>query len=201
MKKSRVGYRFEEMPSVPQGLSAGAIKYWNDLLPIIFELGTGRPADIPALVLLCEMSADVEALQDAIRREGFTTDAGSGGKKANPAMRPLEVARRQVLNLLDQFGLLAQRFPARHRNILHTTDKNRTKFWEDHANLRCTLSTFCCGHRFLPGKNVPKPFKLNYSIFADFSKRKLLTFRDWFRGGRVGADDRPMQGSICNSTV
>ena len=113
MKKSRVGYRFEEMPSVPQGLSAEAIKYWNDLLPIIFELGTGRPADIPALVLLCEMSADVEALQDAIRREGFTTDAGSGGKKANPAMRPLEVARRQVLNLLDQFDLLAQRFPGK----------------------------------------------------------------------------------------
>ncbi len=111
MTKNHTGYRFEAMPEVPAGLSDGARKHWDDLMPVIFELGTARPADIPALVLLVEMRADLDALQDTIRKEGITTQAGSGGKKAHPAMRSLEVARRQVLSLLDQFGLLAESFP------------------------------------------------------------------------------------------
>ena len=111
MTKNHTGYRFEEMPEIPAGLSDGALKHWDELLPIIFELATARPADIPALVMLCEMRADLDLLQDTIRKEGITTVAGSGGRKAHPAMRSLEVARRQVLSLLDQFGLLAESFP------------------------------------------------------------------------------------------
>ena len=111
MTKSHTGYRFEEIPEIPAGLSDGALKHWNNLMPVIFELGTARPADIHALVLLVEMRADLDALQDTIRKEGITTQAGSGGKKAHPAMRSLEATRRQVLSLLDRFGLLAESFP------------------------------------------------------------------------------------------
>ena len=111
MTKNHTGFRFEEMPEIPAGLSDGALKHWNNLMPVIFELGTARPTDIPALVMLCEMRADLDLLQDTIRKEGITTVAGSGGRKAHPAMRSLEVARRQVLSLLDQFGLLAGSFP------------------------------------------------------------------------------------------
>ncbi len=94
------------MPEVPAELSDGARKHWDNIMPIIFELGTARPADIHALVLLCEMRVDLDALQGTIRQEGITTVAGSGGKKAHPALRSLEATRRQVENLLDRFGLM-----------------------------------------------------------------------------------------------
>lgn len=113
MTVNHTGYRLEEMPEIPSGLSGGALKHWNDLMPVIFELGTARPADVPALVLLCEMRADLDALQDTIRKDGITTEAGSGGRKAHPALRSLEAARRQVLSLLDQFGLLAESYPSK----------------------------------------------------------------------------------------
>jgi len=98
--------RFEVMPPAPDSLSEGALKHWAALLPAIVELETGRPADIPVLVMLVEMMADVDALQDAIRQEGHTIEAGSGGRKAHPALRSLEATRRQAQDLLGKFGLM-----------------------------------------------------------------------------------------------
>lgn len=104
--KSKTGFRLEEIPPPPEKLSTGAREHWLELLPIIFELGTARVCDIPALVLLCEARADLDALQSAIRSEGISTAAGSGGRKANPALRSLEVARRQVESQMGSFGLI-----------------------------------------------------------------------------------------------
>jgi P27 family predicted phage terminase small subunit len=104
--ESKTRFRLEEIPEAPDGLSPGACEHWLELLPIIFELGTARVCDIPALVLMCEARADLDALQSAIRSEGITTEAGSGGRKANPALRSLEVARRQVESQMGSFGLM-----------------------------------------------------------------------------------------------
>jgi P27 family predicted phage terminase small subunit len=109
--ESKTGFRLEEIPPPPESLSPGAVAHWLELLPIIFELGTARVCDIPALILLCEARADLDALQSAIRSEGITTEAGSGGRKANPALRSLEVALRQVETMLDRFGLIPGSFP------------------------------------------------------------------------------------------
>jgi len=104
--KSKTGYRLEEIPPPPGSLSPGAREHWLELLPIIFELGTARVCDIPALILMFESRADLDSLQSAIRSEGITSKGGSGGQKANPALRSLEVARRHVENQMSTFGLI-----------------------------------------------------------------------------------------------
>jgi P27 family predicted phage terminase small subunit len=104
--KSNTGYRLEEIPPAPDSLSAGAREHWAELIPLVFELGTARNCDVPALVLLCEARSDLDSLQNAIREKGHTTTAGSGGKKANPAQRALEATRRQVENQMGSFGLM-----------------------------------------------------------------------------------------------
>jgi len=109
--ESNAAYRLESIPEAPDGLSAGALKYWGELIPLVFELRTARNCDIPALILLVEARADLDALQSAIRSEGITTEAGSGGKKAHPALRSLEATRRQVETMLDRFGLIPGSFP------------------------------------------------------------------------------------------
>ena len=101
-----VGNCLKTQPAAPATLSPGAHRYWGELVPLIVALQTARPADNAALVLLVELLADVDILQNTIRAEGVTTDAGSGGVKAHPGLRNLEASRRQVQTLLDRFGLM-----------------------------------------------------------------------------------------------
>jgi len=109
--ESKTRYRLEEIPPPPETLSPGAREHWLELLPLVFELGTARVCDIPALILMVEARADLDSLQSAIRSEGITTTAGSGGKKAHPALRSLEATRRQVETALDRFGLIPGGIP------------------------------------------------------------------------------------------
>lgn len=104
--ESKTGFRLEEIPPPPETLSPAAAAHWLELLPIIFELRTARVCDIPALILMVEARADLDSLQSAIRSEGITTEAGSGGKKAHPALRSLEATRRQVESQMGSFGLM-----------------------------------------------------------------------------------------------
>ena len=106
LEESKTRFRLEEIPPPPETLSPGAREHWLELIPLVFELRTARVCDIPALVLMCEARADLDALQSAIRTEGHTTTAGSGGQKANPAQRALEATRRQVENQMGSFGLM-----------------------------------------------------------------------------------------------
>jgi P27 family predicted phage terminase small subunit len=99
-------YRLSEIPEPPEGISEGARQEWNSLAKTLFELRTARPADLRLLELLCEILADISALEETIRTDGYTVEAGSGGHKGHPALASLEKARRQAQNLLDQFGLV-----------------------------------------------------------------------------------------------
>ena len=56
--------------------------------------------------MTCEILADINILQETIRSEGFTIEAGSGGRKGHPALTSLAKARTQAKGLLDRFGLL-----------------------------------------------------------------------------------------------
>ena len=73
---------------------------------MVFELQTARRADLPTLGLLCEIKADIRSLEAAIRTDGHTIQAGSGGRKAHPALASLAAARQQAQILLDIFGLV-----------------------------------------------------------------------------------------------
>lgn len=99
-------YRLASIPEPPDTMSAGAAQEWRTLAKQIYQLRTARPADLRLLELLCEILADISALQETIRKDGYTTEAGSGGVKGHPGLASLEKARRQAHTLLDRFGLV-----------------------------------------------------------------------------------------------
>jgi P27 family predicted phage terminase small subunit len=106
MKKTdHPAYLLATIPAPPDALSAAARQEWKAVLPLVFELRTARPADLPLLEMLCELKADVRCLEETVRTEGYTTEAGSGGRKAHPGLQNLAAARRQVQNILTKFGL------------------------------------------------------------------------------------------------
>jgi P27 family predicted phage terminase small subunit len=99
-------YRLSEIPEPPGTMSEGARQEWNSLAKTLYELRTARPADLRLLELLCEILADISVLEKTIRTDGYTVEAGSGGRKGHPALASLEKARRQAQNLLGRFGLV-----------------------------------------------------------------------------------------------
>jgi P27 family predicted phage terminase small subunit len=121
--KPDTGFAFEEIPEAPQELSAAALKFWHQIIPVIFDLKTGRPADIPSLIILCEALVDLNALQATLRKEGFTTESAAGSKKTHPAQRSLENARQQVDLMMSRFGLIrgayAQKAPDYADHLAH----------------------------------------------------------------------------------
>ena len=106
MSENHPAYRLPAVPIPPDTLSEGAREEWKRIAPVIYELQTARIADLQALALLCEILADVKALQKTIQREGWTIEAGSGGRKCHPAAKELAGARRHAQRLLDLFGLV-----------------------------------------------------------------------------------------------
>ncbi len=98
-------YRLTCVPLPPNTLSEDAREDWKLLATQIYQLRTARPVDLRLLEMLCEISADIRALQKTIRIDGYTIEAGSGGRKGHPALASLEKARRHAQNLLDLFGL------------------------------------------------------------------------------------------------
>jgi P27 family predicted phage terminase small subunit len=99
-------YRLESIPEPPVTLSAGAKREWNAIVPVIFELQTARPADLRSLELLVELLADINILQEIVRKDGVLIGTGTDSYKTHPAQKSLEVARRQAQNLLALFGLV-----------------------------------------------------------------------------------------------
>jgi P27 family predicted phage terminase small subunit len=99
-------YRLSEIPEPPDGISEGARQEWHSLAKTIYELRTARPADLRLLELLCEILVDISVLEKTIRIDGYTVEAGSGGRKGHPALASLEKARRQAQTLLAQFRLV-----------------------------------------------------------------------------------------------
>ena len=108
----------------PDTLSEGANKEWKVLAPIIFQIQTATPADLPSLEMLCEIRADIRSLEETIKSEGYTIEAGSGGRKSHPGLQSLAAARRQSQNLLDKFGLVPGSKARRARKFFASQHKN-----------------------------------------------------------------------------
>jgi P27 family predicted phage terminase small subunit len=99
-------YRLESIPEPPGTLSEGAKREWKAIVPVVFELQTARPADLRSLELLVELLADINTLQDIVRKDGVLISTGTDSYKTHPAQKSLEVARRQAQNLMALFGLV-----------------------------------------------------------------------------------------------
>jgi P27 family predicted phage terminase small subunit len=92
-------------PRPPADLSEEARKHWSKLAPICMRLGVLGEADLVAFRLLTETLGTASAAEAAIKADGITVTAGSGGKKAHPALKMLETARNQATRMLIEFGL------------------------------------------------------------------------------------------------
>ena len=104
LEESKTRFRLEEIPPPPETLSPGAREHWLELIPLVFELRTARVCDIPALVLMCEARADLDALQSAIRTEGHTTRPDLVGKKQ---IQRKEHLKRPAARLKTRWAVLA----------------------------------------------------------------------------------------------
>jgi P27 family predicted phage terminase small subunit len=61
--------------------------------------------DLPMLRLLAEAQATEREMVSVLEREGLTIAAGSGGRKAHPALRAGAAARTTAIRLLEAFGM------------------------------------------------------------------------------------------------
>ena len=104
--RPNTGFAFEELPEMPESLGESARQHWNELIPIVYDLKKARPADIPALIIMCEALADLNQMQASIRRDGFTSTTPTGAVKGHPALRGLEACRNKVEHLFHQFDLM-----------------------------------------------------------------------------------------------
>jgi phage terminase small subunit len=61
--------------------------------------------DLPMLRLLAEALAIEREMASVLQREGLTTAARSGGRKAHPALRAGAAARTTAIRLLEASGM------------------------------------------------------------------------------------------------
>jgi P27 family predicted phage terminase small subunit len=97
--------RLNRAPVPPESLSQGAKAEWERLAPAAVGIGALTAADLRAFELLCVTLATEAEARAVIDREGLTIVAGTGGRKAHPAVRLAETARAQAAQLLTAFGL------------------------------------------------------------------------------------------------
>jgi P27 family predicted phage terminase small subunit len=103
--KEDLASRLNRAAPPPSMLSDRAKKEWRKLMPAVMAIGTISRCDLRAFQLLCETLATAVEAAELIEKEGMTILAGSGGRKAHPAIKVLEGARRHAGSLLESFGL------------------------------------------------------------------------------------------------
>lgn len=81
-----------------------AVAYWNQHAPDLMEAKRLQPLQAEMFATICEMASDVRRLTDAVRKEGDVID-GQRGPMANPKVRLLRDARRDLLAAARGFGL------------------------------------------------------------------------------------------------
>jgi P27 family predicted phage terminase small subunit len=100
------GARLDELPDPPGHLSELAAAEWWRVGAVAVEVGTLTRADLRGLELLAETLATEREARELLAREGTTIEAGSGGRKAHPAVGMMAQARAQAHRLLHDFALL-----------------------------------------------------------------------------------------------
>ena len=91
------------MPAYLKGNSVAAA-YWRRHAPDLIAAKRLQPLQAELFGTICEMAADVRRLTAAVRKEGDVID-GQRGAMANPKVRLLRDARRDLLSAARGFGL------------------------------------------------------------------------------------------------
>jgi P27 family predicted phage terminase small subunit len=97
--------RLVAAPRSPAGLSPAAARAWRSLARELVAAGVLSAMDLPMLRLLAEALATEREMGAVLAAEGLTIAAGSGGRKAHPALRAGADARTTAIRLLEAFGM------------------------------------------------------------------------------------------------
>lgn len=94
-------------PPMPKRLlvEPAAVEKWNELVPILLELGTLTLADAEALATLCEVYAATQACLLELRAGGPVMHTDLGGVKPNPAGPLYRSLVALQASLMGEFGL------------------------------------------------------------------------------------------------
>lgn len=82
-----------------------AVEKWNELVPILLELGTLTLADAEALATLCEVYAATQSCLLELRATGPVIRTDLGGVKPNPAGPLYRSLVALQASLMSEFGL------------------------------------------------------------------------------------------------
>lgn len=92
------------IPTMPPFMSQRAQGVWNELAPLLLELGTLTVVDGVALEALCNQIVYLREAQHSIDTEGILVTTQHGPRK-NPACNVANESLKQVRSLLGEFGL------------------------------------------------------------------------------------------------
>ena len=94
-------------PPMPKRLlvEPTAVEKWNELVPLLLELGTLTLADAEALATLCEVYAATQACLIELRASGPVMRTDLGGVKPNPAGPLYRSLVALQASLMGEFGL------------------------------------------------------------------------------------------------
>jgi P27 family predicted phage terminase small subunit len=93
------------VPKPPAGIDPEAAATWRTLAPLLVERGSLTQSDLPALRLLCDMTADAASIAATLREQGRVVAAADGTPKPHPLVKQLIDPRAQVMRLAHDFGL------------------------------------------------------------------------------------------------
>jgi len=83
---------------------AVALRFWNEHALPLAQAGRLKPEQSHTFGLVCEMASECRRLTAAVSAEGHTIE-GTKGPRANPKVRLLRDARRDLLAAARGFGL------------------------------------------------------------------------------------------------
>jgi len=94
-------------PPMPARLlvEPAAVEKWNELVPLLLQLGTLTVADGEALATLCEVYAAAQACLLELRATGPVMRTDLGGVKPNPAGPLYRGLVSLQASLMNEFGL------------------------------------------------------------------------------------------------
>ena len=83
---------------------AAALAFWQEHVPLLVAAKRLRPEHAATFAVVCHVAAEVRALADRVAAEGPVVSTGRS-VKANPAVRLLRDARRDLFSFASAFGL------------------------------------------------------------------------------------------------
>lgn len=81
-----------------------ALAYWQEVAPALIASKRLKPEQAHILGVVCEMAGEVRTLAETVAAEGLLIE-GPRGPRANPRVRLLRDARRDLLAAARGFGL------------------------------------------------------------------------------------------------